>query len=365
MQGALGAPHPSSPQPKRATPGPSAAAGLTNTRVHLVNAEPGRLGWKAELAQAFTRPADLLRYLGIAQAELAGAVAASDQFRTLVPRGFAALMRPGDARDPLLLQVLPRAAELLPAAGFCADPVGDAGAIRAPGLLQKYAGRALLLVTGACAVHCRYCFRRQFPYAEHASGQRFDAALDALQASADVPEVILSGGDPLMLDDDALASLVARLETIDHLRRLRLHTRLPVVLPSRVTSALCRRLSRGRLRPVLVIHANHPAELDGAAADAIGRLGRAGIPVLNQSVLLRGINDDADVLATLAERLFDLGVTNYYLHQLDRVSGAAHFAVDDSRALFLQEQLRRRLPGYLVPRLVREQAGATHKTPLG
>ncbi len=365
MQGALGAAHPSSPRPKTATAEPSAAADLANTAAHLLNAEPGRPGWKTELAQAFTRPADLLRYLGLAQQDLAGAMAASEQFRMLVPRGFAALMQPGDPSDPLLLQVLPQAAELLPAAGFCADPVGDAGAIRAPGLLQKYAGRALLLATGACAVHCRYCFRRQFPYAEHASGQRFDAALDALQASADVREVILSGGDPLMLDDDALASLVARLEPIDHLQRLRLHTRLPVVLPSRVTPALCRLLSGGQLRAVLVIHVNHPAELGDAAAVAIGRLGRAGIPLLNQSVLLRGINDDADVLATLAERLFDLGVTNYYLHQLDRVCGAAHFEVDDNRALLLQEQLRRRLPGYLVPRLVREQAGATHKTPLG
>jgi len=365
LQGALGAADPLSRKPNTAIAEPNAPAGLANTATHRLSAEPGTLGWKTDLAQAFTRPADLLQYLGIAQDSLAGAMSASEQLRMLVPRGFAALMQPGDPHDPLLLQVLPRAAELLPAAGFCADPVGDEGAIRAPGLLQKYAGRALLLATSACAVHCRYCFRRQFPYAEHASGQRFDAALDVLQASADVREVILSGGDPLMLDDDVLASLVARLEPIDHLRRLRLHTRLPVVLPSRVTSALCRLLSRARLRPVMVIHVNHPAELRDAAADAIGRLGRAGIPLLNQSVLLRGINDDADVLAKLAERLFDLGVTNYYLHQLDRVCGAAHFEVDNSRALLLQEQLRQRLPGYLVPRLVREQAGEKHKTPVG
>jgi KamA family protein len=189
--------------------------------------------------------------------------------------------------------------------------------------------------------------------------------LATLKASADVHEVILSGGDPLLLDDDALARLLERLESIGQLRRLRLHTRLPVVLPGRVTSALCRLLSRGRLRPVIVIHVNHPTELGGAAAAALDRLDRARIPLLNQSVLLRGVNDDADVLATLAERLFDLRVTNYYLHQLDRVNGAAHFEVDDARALRLQQQLRQRLPGYLVPRLVREQAGATHKTPLG
>ena len=175
----------------------------------------------------------------------------------------------------------------------------------------------------------------------------------------------MSGGDPLMLDDGALAGLIARLEPIGHLRRLRLHTRLPVVLPSRVTSALCHLLSRGRLQPVLVIHVNHPTELGTAAAEALGRLRRARIQLLNQSVLLRGINDDADLLTALAERLFDLGVTNYYLHQLDRVCGAAHFEVEDTRALLLQEQLRRRLPGYLVPRLVREQAGQAYKTPLG
>lgn len=321
--------------------------------------------WKTELAQAFTNPTELLRYLDIEHRRLPAADAASVQFRMLVPRGFAALMQPGNPRDPLLLQVLPSATELLPVAGFCADPVGDGDAKRAPGLLQKYAGRALLVVTGACAVHCRYCFRRQFPYAEHASGQRFDAALAALQASPDLHELILSGGDPLMLDDNALAGLIARLEPIRHLRRLRLHTRLPVVLPSRVTDALCELLGGGRLKPVLVIHANHPMELGPSATTALSRLSRAGIPLLNQSVLLRGVNDDAAVLVELAERLFDLGVANYYLHQLDRVQGAAHFEVDDARACALLEQLRQRLPGYLVPRLVREQAGATHKTPLG
>ena len=323
-----------------------------------------RSAWKRELAQAFTRPADLLRHLGIERTKAGEMRAAAADFPMLVPRGFAALMQPGNPRDPLLVQVLPGVAELLDASGYCADPVDDDAARQAPGLLQKYAGRALLVVTGACAIHCRYCFRRHFPYAEHASGQRFDAALAAIKAAPDLREVILSGGDPLMLDDEVLKRLIERLERVNHLHRLRLHTRLPVVLPSRVTNALCRLLTSSRLRPVLVVHANHPTELGAAAADALGMLVEARIPLLNQSVLLRGVNDDADLLAALAERLFDLGVGNYYLHQLDRVTGAAHFEVSDDRALQLVDTLRTRLPGYLLPRLVREIAGASSKVPI-
>jgi len=321
-----------------------------------------RATWKSELAQAFRHPADLLRYLGLEQTHIAAMQSAMTGFPMLVPRGFAALMRPGDPRDPLLLQVMPGAAELLGAPGYCADPVNDGAALRAPGLLQKYSGRALLIATGACAIHCRYCFRRHFPYAEQASGGRFDAALAMIRSTPDLHEVILSGGDPLMLDDSSLYQLIERLKEIRQLRRIRLHTRLPVVLPSRVTSRLCELLSGGPPRTVVVVHVNHPAELGTAAADALRMLGEARIPLLNQSVLLRGINDDADSLMMLAERLFDLGVGNYYLHQLDKVEGAAHFEVSDDRALDLLGALRARLPGYLVPRLVREIAGADSKT---
>jgi EF-P beta-lysylation protein EpmB len=231
--------------------------------------------------------------------------------------------------------------------------------------LQKYAGRALLLATGACAVHCRYCFRRHFPYADDgASRERLSRALDALAQATDIGEIILSGGDPLLLDDGALGALVERLDAIGHLRRLRLHTRLPVVLPSRITPGLLGVLEGTRLRPVIVIHANHPAELDSDAAAALTALGAARIPLFNQSVLLRGVNDDAGVLAELSERLFELGVVNYYLHQLDRVAGSAHFEVSDDSALGIMDALRARLPGYLIPRLVREIPGAPSKTPL-
>jgi EF-P beta-lysylation protein EpmB len=323
-----------------------------------------RPAWKSELAQAFRSPADLLRYLGLEQTATAAMQSPPADFPLLVPRGFAALMEPGNPRDPLLLQVMPSAAEQLDAPGYCADPVNEVAALRAPGLLQKYPGRALLVATGACAIHCRYCFRRHFPYAQQASGRRSDAALAMIRSSPDLHEIILSGGDPLMLDDASLAELIAGLNGIAHLRRLRLHTRLPVVLPSRVTSALCELLGGGPLRTVVVVHVNHHAELGAAAADALGMLSQARIALLNQSVLLRGINDDAQTLAMLAERLFDLGVGSYYLHQLDRVQGAAQFEVSDDRALDLIDTLRARLPGYLVPRLVREIAGADSKTPI-
>jgi EF-P beta-lysylation protein EpmB len=286
-------------------------------------------------------------------------------FRMLVPRAFAALMTPGDPRDPLLRQVLPLGAERLTVAGFSRDPVGDASADLGQGLLRKYAGRALLIVTGGCAVHCRYCFRRHFPYA--ALGQTPDrtaVAVASIAADPGISEVILSGGDPLMLDDDRFGTLLERLLEIPHLRRLRIHSRLPVVVPSRVTDTLCRRLSSFPLATILVIHANHPSELGTQAEEALQRLRDADLTLLNQSVLLRGVNDAATTLVALSERLFDCGVLPYYLHQLDPVEGAAHFAVSDARALRLGEALRERLPGYLVPRLVREVEGVGSKIPL-
>jgi EF-P beta-lysylation protein EpmB len=321
--------------------------------------------WRRELARAYRRPQDLLDALRLDRGLLPAAIAAVRDFRLLVPRGFAALMTPGDPKDPLLRQVLPLAEELSEHPGFALDPVGDLAAAHAPGLLQKYQGRALLVATGACAVHCRYCFRRHFPYAtEVGAADRAAAALAALAERREVREVILSGGDPLMLGDGALADLIERLTTIPHLRRLRLHTRLPVVLPSRVTAALCELLAQARLDAILVVHANHPRELGAAARDALARLRRAGLPVLNQGVLLRGVNDDADTLTELSEALFAAGVLPYYLHLLDRVAGAAHFEVPEVQALDLIDTLRARLPGYLVPRLVRERAGARFKTPV-
>ncbi len=317
--------------------------------------------WQKALQQAVRDPAELLRLLQLPESLLPAARAAAERFPLRVPRGFVARMRPGDPDDPLLRQVLPLDAERQSHPGFVADPVGDGAARRAPGLLHKYRGRALLIASGTCAVHCRYCFRRHYPYGED---RQLDAALEHLARDAAIREVILSGGDPLSLSDTRLAALLDRLEALPRLRRLRIHTRQPVVLPERITPALCDRLRRSRLPVAVVIHANHGNEIDGTVRAALAGLRAAGVTLLNQSVLLRGVNDDATVLAELAEILFDAGTLPYYLHQLDPVAGAAHFAVDDTTARRLLETLRRRLPGYLVPRLVREVAGEDAKTPL-
>jgi EF-P beta-lysylation protein EpmB len=279
-----------------------------------------------------------------------------------VPEAFLARVRPEDPRDPLLLQVLPLGEELDPRPGFASDPVGDGNAAIAPGLLKKYDGRALLVTTGACPVHCRYCFRRHFPYQETPRGMAaWEDGLSRLALDPSVHEVILSGGDPLMLVDSQLSELARRIAGIRHARRLRIHTRFPVMIPERVCDELLAWLVGTRLTTMVVIHVNHPREVDDAVAGAIGRLVDAGVPVSNQSVLLRGVNDSADVLVELCERLVDLRVIPYYLHQLDRVAGAAHFEVDEEVGRQIVEQIRRRLPGYAVPRYVREIPGATSK----
>jgi EF-P beta-lysylation protein EpmB len=307
----------------------------------------------------------LRRVLHLSDDCLAGALSASRDFPLFVPRGYAARMRPGDPNDPLLLQILPHAQELYDSPGFVTDPVGDGEATLTPGVLHKYQGRVLLIITGACAVHCRYCFRRHFPYAESPhSLAEWEPALEQIAADRSIEEVILSGGDPLMLVDDWLSRLADRLSAIPHVRRLRVHTRLPIVLPERVDAELLEWLCGTRLLPIVVVHANHPAEISPDVADALTRLVEAGVVVLNQSVLLRRVNDDADVLAELCRRLVELRVMPYYLHQLDRVSGAAHFEVPIEIGLRLMAELRQRLPGYAVPRYVRETAGAGHKEPL-
>jgi EF-P beta-lysylation protein EpmB len=261
--------------------------------------------------------------------------------------------------------VLPQAAELGDVPGFTRDAVGDLASRAAHGVLHKYEGRALLVATGSCAINCRYCFRRHFPYAEEtAATGRWQEAIDLIAEDDSIREVILSGGDPLSLSTAKLGELTGRLATIEHVKRLRIHTRLPIVLPERVDDELEAWLRRLPMQRVVVLHANHPNELDGSVAGACARLAGTGTTLLNQSVLLRGINDDADTLQALSERLFTCGVLPYYLHQLDRVEGVAHFEVDDSRARALMDAVRTRLPGYLVPRLVREVAGAPSKTPL-
>lgn len=319
--------------------------------------------WQRELAQAITDPAELLRELRLDPALLPAARAAAARFPLRVPRGFVARMMKGDPADPLLRQVLPLAAELTATPGFVADPVGDGEARAAPGVLHKYHGRALLIVTGACAVHCRYCFRREYPYAEaRASQNRWRPALEYLAGDATLREAILSGGDPLSLSNGRLGALLTALDRIPHLERLRIHSRQPVVLPERVDDGLAALLAGLRLRPVVVTHANHPREIDPAARAALLRLAAAGVTLLNQAVLLRGVNDSAATLAALSETLFAAGALPYYLHLLDPVRGAAHFDVNEAEASAIMKTLRRRLPGYLVPRLAREQPGQPAKT---
>lgn len=319
--------------------------------------------WQIALRDAIDDPAELLRLLELDPA--LAARSATQDFALRVPRGFVARMRKGDPNDPLLRQVLPQHAERVPATGFTTDAVGDLHSNRQGGILHKYRGRALLITTGACAIHCRYCFRRHFPYDEiNASRHAWREALDQLAADASIEEIILSGGDPLSLSDRRLAALAEALDGITHLRRLRIHTRLPIVLPERIDAALMRWLTGGRLTRVMVIHANHAQELDGMVQHALLRLSDSGITLLNQSVLLRDINDDAEVLANLSERLFECRVMPYYLHLLDRVQGAAHFETNETQAAAILRALASRLPGYLVPRLVREVQGQPYKLPV-
>ena len=321
--------------------------------------------WQQLWREAITDPVELLRLLGLealAPSLLAGA---DTGFAMRVPRGFVARMRHGDAADPLLLQVMPGRGELLDVAGYSTDAVGDLDALAAPGVLHKYSGRALLIATGSCAINCRYCFRRHFPYAEEtAAAGHWRAAIDHLAADASISEVILSGGDPLSLSTAKLAELTDALAGITHVRRLRIHSRLPIVLPERVDHDLLAWLKGLPMQKIIVVHSNHANEIDQSVASACADLAAAGVTLLNQSVLLRHVNDSVDALAELSERLFACSILPYYLHQLDRVQGAAHFEVADQIAIALVEGIRARLPGYLVPRLVRETAGAASKRPL-
>lgn len=321
--------------------------------------------WQALWREAIRDPRELLELLDLGAMADRISDAAARQFEVRVPRGFAAKMRRGDPGDPLLRQVLPLAEEDQVAPGYGLDAVGDAAARGATGLIHKYEGRALLVATGSCAVHCRYCFRRHFPYGEEtAAANRWRHSLYYLRDHPDVSEVLLSGGDPLSLATTKLAELTEGLRALPQIRRLRLHTRLPIVLPERVDDELLAWLGRLPWPVAIVVHANHPDELGEDVARALLALRDTGATLLNQSVLLRGVNDEADVLARLSERLFEMGVLPYYLHQLDRVAGTAHYEVEDSRARELHATLSARLPGYLLPRLVREIPGEPGKSPL-
>ena len=314
------------------------------------------------LAEAVKSTDELLRLLEIDPASM-NILPLASNFPLRVPRGFVRRMTRGDINDPLLRQVLPLADEMQASSNYLPDPLAEQQAMQVPGLLQKYRGRALLTTTGACAVHCRYCFRRHFPYneANPASGN-WESTIHWLQQNPDVREIILSGGDPLSLPDSRLHMLSSRLDELPWLHTLRIHTRLPIVLPERIDGGFLSWVEAQKLQVVMVVHSNHPNEIDATVSEAMHRLKQAGVTLLNQSVLLRGINDSAATLTRLSEALFSAGVLPYYLHQLDRVQGTAHFEVNDATAKTIMEEVCAALPGYLVPRLVRELPGESGKT---
>jgi len=336
----------------------------TSVIIPRIDAPEHRQLWQQLLSQCIRSSDELLALLEVDPGELE-ILSTGGNFPLRVPRGFAGRMTRRNSRDPLLLQVLPTATESELSPGYHCDPLGELQAMPAPGLLHKYRGRALLTVTGACAINCRYCFRRHFPYSDaNPANGNLQESLSYLRQQEDIHEIILSGGDPLTLSDARLQSLTGQLAGIPHLQTLRIHTRLPVVLPERVDQGLLQWIRRQQLQVVIVVHSNHPNEIDPSVTKALQRLRSTGATLLNQSVLLHGINDDAETLSRLSKRLFAAGALPYYLHLLDKVQGAAHFAVDEGTARDIHAAIRAALPGYLVPRLVRDIPGQPGKTPL-
>jgi EF-P beta-lysylation protein EpmB len=321
-------------------------------------------GWQQQLREAIRDVGELERMLELPAGSLGTGGRTPFGFPMLVPRSFIDRMRKGDALDPLLRQVLPVEAERTATPGFGGDPLTEQQ-IAHNGTISKYPGRALLITTGACPVHCRYCFRREFPYAQQtASRVDWQPALEGIRSAPGVREIVLSGGDPLSLSNDRLRRLIAHIESIPKISTVRIHTRFPIVLPARIDEELTEILAATRLNTVVVVHANHPAEIDNSVAAAARELKNCTGYLLNQSVLLRGINDNAEILIRLSERLQECGITPYYLHMLDRVAGSAHFEVDEATAISLVADMRRQVSGYLVPTLVRDRAGELSKTPI-
>jgi EF-P beta-lysylation protein EpmB len=318
--------------------------------------------WQQQLAEAFNNIEDLCRYLNLSPNDLPISAAAAENFPLRVPLSFAACIEKGNAHDPLLRQVLPVSEELFAYPGYSNDPVGDLAAATQIGVLHKYHGRVLFIDTGSCAINCRYCFRRNFPYADlQLSKQQEDAAIKSIQNNTSISEVILSGGDPLLLSESRLARLIRQLDGIEHLKRIRIHSRLPIVLPARITEEFINTLTQSAKQIIIVVHCNHANEINDRVIAACNSLKNSGITLFNQSVLLKGVNDDAEVLCELSEQLFSHGIIPYYLHLLDKATGTGHFEVSETEALALMQQVQAALPGYLVPKLVKEQAGATSK----
>jgi len=338
---------------------------LTADIIPHTSTEAHQPSWQEELATAIRNPAALLKILELDPSQLDSSTAAQQAWSIRVPLSYVQRMSKGDIDDPLLNQVLPRGAEMLSAPGFNSDPLGEEDANPVPGVVRKYHGRALLIISPACAIHCRYCFRRHFPYEDNTLGKsEWQAALDYLANDESISEVIYSGGDPLAANDNFLLWITEQIAAIPHINRLRIHTRLPLVIPSRINQSCLHWLTATRLKVVMVWHVNHPNEIDQAVTQAAQTLKRRGIELLNQSVLLKQVNDSTQTLVALSEQLFEAGILPYYIHRLDKVAGAAHFNVSDERIQQLQQELLALLPGYLVPRFVCEQAGAHAKLAL-
>ena len=321
---------------------------------------PTTSGWQQELKTAFRDLGSLLEFIGLPESALADLEAAPKTFPIRVPRPYAARIRKGDSRDPLLLQVVSGQGTPRGPAEWPADPVEDRTFQAVPGLLHKYHGRVLLILTGGCAIHCRYCFRQHFDYST-ALQDDLEPALDYLRQDDSITEVILSGWDPLMKTDESLSRIVTAIESVGQVKRLRIHTRTPVVLPSRVTAELIDLLAGSRLQTWMVLHVNHRNELDAEVCDMLRRVGDAGLKLLNQAVLLRNVNDSYEDQRDLCEALLDCGVIPYYLHTLDRVKGAEAYEVDLTAAKEIMAKLKSGLPGYAIPRLVTEVAGQASK----
>jgi len=318
--------------------------------------------WQKVLQAANTSPEKLLNNLNIEDSSLLSRQANID-FPLRVPAGFINRMNLNNPDDPLFKQIWPSAEEENEEAGFIEDPLNEVNRQVSPGLLHKYQGRILLVLTGACAIHCRYCFRRHFPYSDsNPSGENLNRAIEYIQKETSVTEIILSGGDPLSVSDERLSDLVSQLDEIPHLKRLRIHTRFPIVVPERINDACLEWLTKTRLQLAIVLHVNHANELDESVEQAILKLRNHNIPLFNQSVLLKGVNDSAQALVALSEALFSYGIIPYYLHLLDPVSGASHFEINESNAKLLMQEIQEILPGYLVPKLVRENCDTPHKT---
>lgn len=304
--------------------------------------------WQTQLSECISSISELCDYVGISRLNI------ETPFKIKVPKAFADRIQKNNPEDPLLLQVLTQTQELEITEGFCADPLQEKSFNPLPGLLHKYHGRVLVMLHGTCAIHCRYCFRRSFPYENNKPGlSGFKKIIDYLNQDPSIEEIIFSGGDPLINSDSMLSSLLSQLNTIPHLKRIRFHTRLPIVLPDRITDELITALKTTHCQLIMVIHSNAAEEVDHSVYLALQKL-KPHMILLNQAVLLKNINDTKEKQIKLHKRLFECGVLPYYLHLLDKVEGIAHFEVSQEQAKKLMLEIQAELPGYLVPKLAQE-----------